>query len=67
MKDSTLRGYAGTMVLSMFDIVLHTGVEHPDIWWVVVPSLLAFLAGIGVKSMTGDGASARLIDEVDDC
>lgn len=51
----------------MFDIVLHTGVEHPDIWWVVVPSLLTFLAGIGIKSVTGTETSARVIDEVDDC
>lgn len=32
----------------MIDLLLHTGAEHPDLLWVVVPSLLTFAAGIGI-------------------
>lgn len=34
----------------MFDIVLHTGTEHPDLWWAVIPSLLSFVIGLGLGS-----------------
>ena len=37
----------------MFEILLHTGHEHPNLWWVVVPSLLSFLAGLGIGSYAG--------------
>ncbi|WP_280537946.1 hypothetical protein [Halopenitus sp. POP-27] len=37
----------------MLDVALHTGSEHPDLWWVVVPTLLAFLVGAGI-SRCGD-------------
>lgn len=51
----------------MLDIALHTGLEHPDIWWIVVPSLLTFLAGIGIGSVAGnEAAAARVTDEIDD-
>ncbi len=30
----------------MESIVLHTGAEHPDLLWIVVPALLSFLAGL---------------------
>ncbi|SEH66268.1 hypothetical protein SAMN05192561_12410 [Halopenitus malekzadehii] len=33
----------------MLDVALHTGSEHPDLWWIVVPTLLAFLAGTGTS------------------
>ena len=29
----------------MLDVALHTGIEHPNVWWIVVPALLSFLAG----------------------
>lgn len=32
----------------MFDIVLHAGTEHPALTWIVVPSLLSFLLGLGI-------------------
>ena len=35
------------------DPILHAGVEHPSLFWVVVPSLLSFVAGIGVGSYLG--------------
>ncbi|EMA31825.1 hypothetical protein SAMN05444422_101407 [Halobiforma haloterrestris] len=36
----------------MLDIALHTGGEHPDLWWVLVPSLVSFLAGIGIGTFS---------------
>ncbi|WP_164471163.1 hypothetical protein [Halorubrum sp. CSM-61] len=50
----------------MLDIVLHTGLEHPDIWWIVVPSLLTFLAGVGIGSAGRNETSARVTDGIDD-
>lgn len=32
----------------MFDILLHVGLEHPNLLWVAVPSLLAFALGLGI-------------------
>jgi hypothetical protein len=32
----------------MLETVLHVGHEHPNLLWVLVPSYVAFLAGIGV-------------------
>ena len=34
----------------MLDIALHTGSEHPDLLWILVPSLLSFIAGLGVST-----------------
>ncbi len=30
----------------MLDIALHTGTEHPDLLWILVPSLLTFITGL---------------------
>jgi hypothetical protein len=30
------------------DVVLHTGIEHPDLAWALIPSLLSFIAGMGL-------------------
>ena len=30
----------------MAETLLHTGIEHPNVWWVVVPSMLSFLLGL---------------------
>lgn len=32
----------------MIDILLHTGSEHPDLLWILIPSILSFIAGLGV-------------------
>lgn len=32
----------------MYDIILHTGTEHPSLWWTVAPSLLSLIAGVGI-------------------
>ncbi|NUB90769.1 hypothetical protein HTZ84_14010 [Haloterrigena sp. SYSU A558-1] len=32
----------------MLDIALHTGTEHPDLLWILVPSLLTFISGLGL-------------------
>ena len=34
----------------MQDLVLHTGTEHPDLLWILVPSLLSFVAGLGISA-----------------
>lgn len=31
----------------MFDTVLHIGLEHPSVLWILLPSLLSFLTGLG--------------------
>lgn len=32
----------------MIDTPLHVGAEHPNLVWILVPSYLAFLAGLGI-------------------
>lgn len=32
----------------MIDIALHTGTEHPNLLWILVPAFLSFVAGLGV-------------------
>jgi hypothetical protein len=39
---------------SMIDLLLHTGIDHPNILWIVVPALLSFAAGVGLERLTGD-------------
>jgi len=36
----------------MLSVLLHAGHEHPSLWWVVIPSLLSFLAGLSVGMYT---------------
>jgi len=36
----------------MLDISLHTGVQHPDLLWILVPSFLSFVAGLGLGSVS---------------
>ncbi len=36
----------------MLSALLHTGYEHPSLWWVVIPSMLSFLAGLAIGSYT---------------
>ncbi|SDX66421.1 hypothetical protein [Halopenitus persicus] len=43
----------------MLDVALHTGSEHPDLWLIAVPTLLAFLAGIGIN-LFGDRIRSTL-------
>jgi hypothetical protein len=32
----------------MLDVALHVGTGHPGLLWILVPSLLAFAAGLGI-------------------
>ena len=32
----------------MLNAVLHTGIEHPDLLWVVVPCILTFAGGVAI-------------------
>jgi len=36
----------------MFEVVLHTGTEHPNLLWIVAASLLSFAGGVGVGMFT---------------
>ena len=36
----------------MQDLVLHVGTEHPNLVWVLVPSLLTFIAGLGIGTFS---------------
>ncbi len=46
------------------DWLLHSGLEHPELWWIVVPGMLSFLLGLvafvfseRVRSWFGTGRS----------
>ncbi|ELZ05331.1 hypothetical protein C482_02236 [Natrialba chahannaoensis JCM 10990] len=32
----------------MFELPLHAGSGHPNLFWILVPSFLTFLAGLGL-------------------
>lgn len=36
----------------MLEVLLHTGVQHPDLLWILVPSFLSFVAGLGLGSVS---------------
>lgn len=37
----------------MLDVALHAGTEHPSLTWVLLPSMLTFLAGIAIGHYSG--------------
>lgn len=44
----------------MLDIALHTGIEHPNLLWILVPAFLSFVTGLAlgtnadrVRELTG--------------
>ncbi|ELZ02500.1 hypothetical protein [Natrialba asiatica] len=43
----------------MLDSLLHTGSTHPNLVWILLPSLLSFAAGLGLGAR-----SNRLLDRV---
>ncbi|WP_254521530.1 hypothetical protein [Natrinema caseinilyticum] len=34
----------------MVDPILHTGSSHPDLLWILVPSFLMFVTGLGLAT-----------------
>ena len=41
----------------MLEIALHTGTEHPNLVWILIPAMLTFIVGIGIghySSQVGD-------------
>jgi hypothetical protein len=36
----------------VLQVILHTGIEHPDLFWILVSSALAFGAGVAVEKYT---------------
>lgn len=36
----------------VFDVLIHTGSEHPDLLWVLLPAFITFVLGIGVGLFT---------------
>ncbi|SEH12301.1 hypothetical protein SAMN04487967_0746 [Natronorubrum sediminis] len=40
------------MCSRMQELVLHAGHEHPNLIWVLVPSLLTFIAGLGIGTFS---------------
>ncbi len=36
----------------MLDVPLHTGAQHPDLLWVLVPSILLFVAGVALGAFS---------------
>lgn len=38
----------GAKESNMLDSALHVGIEHPNLFWIAVPTLLAFGVGLGL-------------------
>lgn len=38
----------------MIDVPLHTSADHPDLLWLLVPSVLTFVAGLGLGAWSTD-------------
>ena len=36
----------------MLETVLHASTGHPDLVWVLIPSILSFIAGLGLGSFS---------------
>jgi len=37
----------------MLELALHTGIEHPDLLWMAIPSFLTFLTGLVLGARSG--------------
>lgn len=37
----------------MLEIALHTGTEHPNLVWILIPSILTFVTGVGIGHYSG--------------
>lgn len=46
----------------MLDALLHAGVQHPDLGWILIPSLLAFAAGLVLAALSGRSVPKRVRD-----
>lgn len=46
----------------MLDTLLHTGTEHPNLLWVLIPSVLAFAVGLVLASISERSVSERVRD-----
>ncbi len=49
---AVIRIFTAVIVMGtcMLNTLLHTGAQHPDLLWILVPSFLSFVAGLGVAS-----------------
>ncbi len=36
----------------MIDVILHAGTEHPSLIWILIPSILTFIAGLAIGHHT---------------
>lgn len=43
----------------MYEIPLHIGIEHPNLLWIVVSSLLSFGAGLGLGLYADRGSDPK--------
>lgn len=41
----------------MLEILLHAGTEHPSLTWILIPSMLTFMAGLLIGRYTKDRKS----------
>ena len=48
----------------MLDTLLHTGLEHPDLRWIVVPALATFAAGLGLGLRSRTEADESKVESV---
>jgi|APHM01.1.fsa_nt_gi hypothetical protein len=47
----------------MIDFLLHTGIDHPNVLWIVVPALVSFAAGVGLERVRTDEETDRRPEE----
>jgi hypothetical protein len=43
----------------MLELLLHTGIDHPNVLWIVVPALVSFAAGVGLERVRADQGPDR--------
>jgi hypothetical protein len=43
----------------MFDVALHTGLEHPSLAWILVPTVIAFFVGLVIGTFRKRLLAAR--------
>lgn len=43
----------------MLEMVLHTGIEHPNLLWILASSVIAFAAGVTVGKYTDNSTPEK--------
>lgn len=38
---------------AMWEVALHAGVEHPNLTWILIPSIITFISGLAIGHYAG--------------